>query len=263
MTNPCSAPEYSIVHTEQRLGTSANAAALDPIDRLKIRILAYALVTMLLGCAIIAYDERLILMAKHAQSGWQSVLLSLSDVGRGENYLVPTFVICAIAYMSQNTKIPNHLQMWFQLVVAQAAFLFGAVALSGMLVNIFKPLIGRTRPKLVEWYGAVNFVPLSWENSFHSMPSGHACTMGAVTCVLCIWIPKLRLIILLLGFLLASTRYFALAHYFSDVIIGFGLGYIFTLFFAVWLKSRNAGFCMVNGKLKPTSQILRLDQIFR
>ncbi len=254
--------DQGLVHTERAHATSPKLLSGSHTNQMMMRIACYGLLTLVFASIVSVYDEPLTLLVKHSQNAWRVFLGSISDVGKSENFLVPALLIIVAVWLLRKWSAQCKRANCMQLLSAQAAFLFAAVALSGIITDIVKPLIGRTRPKLLEWYGAYHFVPLSIESTYLSMPSGHATTMGAVTCSLCIWFPTLRYVILPIGFLLALTRYFALAHYFSDVIAGFGWGYVFTLLLAIWLKHRNAGICVSNGRLAPTSDYLKFHKVF-
>jgi undecaprenyl-diphosphatase len=242
--------------------TASRTEATSEVNGLGLRIAGYSLFTLIVGAIAYTFDERLTLALKYSHTDLLA-LGAISDIGRGEIYIVPSFLIILTGYLLRNMTFVEQVARWLKLIVAQAAFLFGSVVLSGLLIDIVKPLIGRTRPKLVEWYGAYNYVPLTIESTYLSMPSGHAATMGAVTCAMCIWLPSWRSVLLPVGFFFATTRMFALAHYLSDVIIGFGFGYVFTLFFTMYLERRDAGFRLEKGFMKPTSDLLQRSRILR
>lgn len=232
---------------------SANLINGNVQSGLSRRLCGYAFGTLAVASAFLFVDTQVILLVKQTHEPWVARLGSISDIGKAENYLIPALIIVLVSgIFIRFSKSPKRLNFW-RLLRAHALFLFTAVAVSGIITDIIKPLIGRARPRLMEEFGAFHFVPLTLKSVFFSMPSGHATTMGAVTCALCLWFPKTRYVVLPLGFVLASTRVFALAHYPTDVIIGFGLGAIYTLFLAHWLQQRNACFTLINARLMPVS----------
>jgi membrane-associated phospholipid phosphatase len=247
-----------ISSTAQEPTGEGNSSSANDAIKLRTRIAAYGLLALIIGLIVYPYDETLTLWLKQSPPVWLTWLGSLTHMGKGENYLVPSVLVVVLVWLTRKMTLSKSIKDRLRFYSTQAAFLFTAVAVSGIITDIIKPLIGRTRPKLVEWYGAYHFVPFSIEATYLSMPSGHATTMGAVTCAMCIWFPKYRLILVPIGFVLASTRYFIHAHYLSDVIIGFGWGFTFTLFLGLWLKQRGATMTMKDGRLMPIGDHLTL-----
>lgn len=117
---------------------------------------------------------------------------------------------------------------------AQASlFFFAAVAGSGIVINLFKVLLGRARPRMLERHDLYSFQPFSFDPDFHSFPSGHANTLMAVALVLALFLPRYRVPLILLGLALGLTRVLVNAHYVSDVIAGAAVAVVTTL----WLRN--------------------------
>lgn len=110
-------------------------------------------------------------------------------------------------------------------------FLFTAVAVSGIAVNIIKPVIGRARPKMMINEGWFGFDPPGTAYALQSFPSGHANTAIAASLALGLLAPRLRVPLAVIGCVIAYSRVAIGAHYFSDVIAG-GLLAVFT---TLWL----------------------------
>lgn len=111
------------------------------------------------------------------------------------------------------------------------AYAFLAVALSGILANLVKRVIGRARPGQFEDWGSFGFSSFSGAK-FESFPSGHATTVGAIFMVLILLLPRYRLAFMLLALWMAFSRVMVGAHYPSDVIAGLSFGAWFTLLLA-------------------------------
>jgi membrane-associated phospholipid phosphatase len=114
-------------------------------------------------------------------------------------------------------------------VVHSCFFVFVSVAGSGLISNVLKRVIGRARPTLIDQYGNFHFQPFARDFDFESFPSGHSTTDGALAMTLAILFPALRIPLLVLGFLLATTRTLVGVHYPSDVIAGYSFGVWFAL----------------------------------
>ena len=71
---------------------------------------------------------------------------------------------------------------------AAAANLFSGIAVSGILVDILKVIVGRPRPKLLFSAGSYEFSWIGLNADHWSFPSGHAATAAALMAALwCLW----------------------------------------------------------------------------
>lgn len=114
-----------------------------------------------------------------------------------------------------------------------AGYVFVAVALSGIVANLSKYIIGRARPKYFDRTGSLSFDFWSGDASWASFPSGHATTGMALGVALALLFPRLRWVFLCLGFWIAVSRVFIGVHYPSDVLAGGALGGV-----TAWLIAR-------------------------
>ncbi|MFZ1773387.1 MAG: phosphatase PAP2 family protein [Rhizobiaceae bacterium] len=207
---------------------------------------------LLAVAAVMPFDEKIMRAVIASGLPMKSFMAAITDVGKSEWYLVPAallFFVSAFADWSlRNTRGKARLAMLF----GQSAWFFGAVALSGIAVNIIKLGFGRARPKLIDSAGAWDFTPFSTGYLHASFPSGHATTMGAVGAALVIWFPRWRLPFFILALFGASTRIAAQAHYPSDVAAGFAFGFLFSLQLARVLARRQAVFKLSKGRLLPS-----------
>lgn len=179
------------------------------------------------------------------------IMTAVTNVGKSDRYLIPAALLFLVTAFLDWSTYSRSAKIWLIRLYGQSAFLFGSVAGAGILVNIVKLFIGRARPKLMDSVGAIHFEPFTTGYDYASMPSGHSTTMGAVTLVLMLWFPKLRWLILPIGFLGAATRIAAKAHYPSDVVTGFTIGMLVALCFARWLGKRQVAFRLRNNVTLP------------
>lgn len=176
----------------------------------------------------------------------------ITNIGKSQWYLVPAGVIfCAVGLIDWS-RGGGRLKARLAFLFGQAAFVFCAVALSGLFVNVVKVLFGRARPRLFEEVGAWSFDPFTLGYLHASFPSGHATTVGALIGILMIWYPRWSLLFVELGLFLAATRIAALAHYPSDVLTGFTIGLFFSIVIARWLASRGVVFRLAQGNILPS-----------
>jgi membrane-associated phospholipid phosphatase len=134
----------------------------------------------------------------------------------------------------QNTALP-------QLVYTQRAIIFivFSMAGAGLIVNILKPLIGRTRPSELIAQGQHFFAWFrlsdTWINStLNSFPSGHATSIVSLAVALGFVFPKSRVWFWLAAIPVALSRPVVGAHYLSDVLAGAMVAVLWT----TWLSRR-------------------------
>lgn len=182
-----------------------------------------------------------------------SWLAWLSNIGKSEWFLVPAFVVYLATATADWKNAGYRVKARLVMLFGQAAFLFGAVAITGISVNVVKIIVGRARPSMFGEFGAYHFDPFVVSKYFSSFPSGHSTTLGTVAAVLMIWFPRHRPAIAVLGLVLSSLRVPAGAHYPSDVAGGFLFGFVLTVAMARFLAARRVGFRPKAGKLLPAA----------
>jgi undecaprenyl-diphosphatase len=175
----------------------------------------------------------------------------ITNVGKSQWYLVPAGVIFLAVGLYDWSIGGRRARVRLSLLFGQAAYVFAAVALAGIFVNIVKVFFGRARPWQIDQLGAWHFAPWSFGYDFASFPSGHSATVGAIVGILMIWFPRWAIVIVELGLFFAATRSAALAHYPSDVMAGFTVGLFFAIVLARWLAGRGAVFRFEEGKILP------------
>lgn len=112
-------------------------------------------------------------------------------------------------------------------------YLLLSTALSGIVANLLKRLIGRARPEHFHDWGIFGFSPLAGRAGFESFPSGHATTIGAFFAAMSFFFPRYRLAFVVCALWLAATRVMIGAHYPSDVVAGLILGSWFSFALAI------------------------------
>lgn len=103
---------------------------------------------------------------------------------------------------------------------AVPAFLFAAVAGSGLVVDVLKIVFGRLRPKLLFGADLYGFGWLGWHADRWSFPSGHTATIAALATALWVLWPRHLLFYILVAAIVAGSRVVVGAHYSSDVVAG-------------------------------------------
>ena len=161
--------------------------------------------------------------AHHYDAAWRIVTF----FGNSAPYLVITLLL----YLLFHTSRP--------LLAKKALFIFASVAISGIIADIIKIIIGRPRPKI--YLHEHLFTPqwLELKASYWSMPSGHTATAFAVGVGLGLLYPKWRYLFWAAAMLVALSRVALTKHFVSDTIIGGAIGALT----AVWLYKRMCDAC--------------------
>lgn len=129
-------------------------------------------------------------------------------------------------------------------VAQRALFVFVAVALSGLVVNLVKWVAGRWRPDpFFEVPSRYGFALFEFGYARSSFPSGHATTAAALACALALLYPRWRGLWSVAAALVAASRVLVGSHYPGDVVAGLWLGAVVTLGLArtSWFRDALAG----------------------
>lgn len=108
-------------------------------------------------------------------------------------------------------------------------FMIASVAVSGILANVAKNVIGRARPSAMPDIGVLEFFPLALIPSWASFPSGHATTATACAVALALSCPRHAWAWISVGGMAALSRPFLAVHWMSDALAGMALGTVVTL----------------------------------
>lgn len=124
-----------------------------------------------------------------------------------------------------------------ELAANRALFVFTAVALSGVIINLIKPVVGRLRPKMLFEADLYGFEPLRIGYEYNSFPSGHATTVFALAAALALLFPRWRLPLSVFAAAVGFSRIVIGSHYLSDVMAGAYMG-IMTVYALAFLCRR-------------------------
>jgi undecaprenyl-diphosphatase len=104
------------------------------------------------------------------------------------------------------------------------AHLLTSAVVSGLAPHVTKRLFNQCRPDRLTAIGHVRGVPISGR-AYDAFPSGHAVHMGALASAACDFPPKTRAVAWTAAVGLSLTRIAILAHWTSDVVVGFASGF--------------------------------------
>lgn len=121
-------------------------------------------------------------------------------------------------------------------------YISGSVLLSGLIVNILKPVFGRARPDIMLSKGIFGFYPFHFDvvgdgaHLYHSFPSGHSATAASVAIALTMIYPRGRYFFFLFAIIVSLSRVMVMRHYPSDIFSGMFIGFLAPLFLYRFMK---------------------------
>ena len=198
-----------------------------------LRIALSAAAIGVFEAASVVWLDRPLATFFHDNGGaWRPICEVIQRLGYGTPYLM-LFAATFVALRFGGYLPP--LRSWagpMRAAAAVPAFLFAAVAASGLTVDLLKVVFGRPRPKLLFAAGNYDFSWLGLAADHWSFPSGHAATAAALmTALWCLW-PRHVLFYAALAAIVAASRVVIGAHYLSDVVMGGFVAVLVTRFLA-------------------------------
>lgn len=164
--------------------------------------------------------------------GVHALFALITRLGLAYGYL--TLFALAFAALHWGGGVPR-LRRWappMRALSALPAFLFAAVAAAGLVVDLLKVMIGRTRPQLLFASHLYGFGGFALRPDHWSFPSGHTATIVALAAALAWLWPRHVLFYAAVAALVAASRIVVGAHYPSDVLAGAFIAVVATRFVA-------------------------------
>ena len=142
----------------------------------------------------------------------------ITDAGKSQWYLFPLAGYLALVIAMIRMK-PNDRPLW-SARLAKAGFVFTSLAVSGLLADGIKILLGRPRPVLLAQDIFNQFAPFTFDARWWSFPSGHSTSVMALALAVSMLTPAWRWPFLVFAGIIMSSRIIIAAHYPSDVMGG-------------------------------------------
>ena len=170
---------------------------------------------------------------------------TVTEIGDSKWTLVPTGAVGLLLLFAGRYVLSGHrLATMINWLASALLFVFTSVALSGIIANVIKVIVGRGRPKLLDQTGFIGFDPFTLDVRFHSFPAGHTNTVFALALAVSLLIPQWRGGLLVLASVVGFSRVAVNAHFVTDVIAGAALAWPMTW----WLRQRFAASGLVFTK---------------
>lgn len=191
----------------------------------------------------------------------EGVFQFITQFGKSGWYLVPVGIFGLVLLFADWTRIGRSAAAAWVEVADLVGFFFFNMAAAGIVTNLIKWTLGRSRPLRFKKDGIFTFEPISFAHEHVSFPSGHATTAAALF-VSCAYIFRGRPVVVgVIGVcagLMAVSRVAVGAHFPSDVVAGVFVGAAFTVFYAYALGRSGVAFQrQPDGSLMPKTVAIR------
>ncbi|MBO7644855.1 MAG: phosphatase PAP2 family protein [Alphaproteobacteria bacterium] len=156
-----------------------------------------------------------------------SIAIVFDKLFSAKTWLIVSFASVVVFFMYKAIKNENDFRYAFVKIKNSYVFyVFCSVVCAVVVTGILKFLIGRGRPLLFDALGSTEFVFLSSDYSFHSMPSGHSAASFAGLVMLGMLFPRMKWFTWTLAIIIGFSRIYVGAHWPSDVLLGAFIGMI-------------------------------------
>jgi membrane-associated phospholipid phosphatase len=198
----CSSPAVDGRREAAGEGGSAGSRRL-----LAVSFLAVAAFSVL---SFVSLDRPLAYACSGLGRGIREFFRFVTTFGLSGLYLVPSLLLFLLfRFRSRNAARAG-----------RALFVFLAVSLSGIVVDILKFILGRYRPAMLFHENLYGFAFFRIDAVATSFPSGHAAVVTGLAISLdAIW-PRFRVLYALVALLVIGSRVVICAHFLSDVVTG-------------------------------------------
>lgn len=213
------------------------------------RTILWLILPLLCAAAVLPFDRAVSHFFRSVDPQIIDTARLLTELGKSDPYIwfcIIGMVVLLIARRGLKDVMDRAVNRW---MFGALGFVLASIAVSGIATNILKDIIGRARPVLLEREGFYGLQPFTMDAVYNSFPSGHSTTFLALGLSLGLVMPRLLKPLVVLGFLLATTRIVINAHYISDVFGGAFMGAATTLLLALWFRKR--GWVFAPGTQMP------------
>jgi undecaprenyl-diphosphatase len=231
------------------------------LDRASWLLVAVAFTVLLF--AIYWVDVPISVWGQSTLQPARDFFLFVTEFGASDWILIPALALFLVSWLL-SLIIKQHVPRLALLQMTGVwAFIFVAIALPGLLINVVKRLIGRARPMLLEQPDSPLFRYIFNDWTYQSFPSGHATTAFGLCFVLSFMAPRIFPGMLVFAVLVSVSRIIIGVHYPTDVLGGavFGMfgAYAVRNFFAArgWVFRKQPDGRIVPRELSAVRRLIR------
>jgi membrane-associated phospholipid phosphatase len=229
-------------------------------QRMRVGIVVTALAAIV---SMIWFDAAIIGAAAKLPSAINETYNVITDYGRSGWVLWPSGILVLLMAAARTMAVSRMSQLVFASIAVRSGYVFLAVAIPGLLDNIGKRWIGRVRPSE---FGPFVYHPLSWNDFYASLPSGHTAAAFSALVALGTIFPRLRPFLWIYAVTIAMSRVIISAHYPSDAIAGAAVGAFGAVLVREWFAARRLGFyagCDGKVHVMPGPSFKRIKKVAR
>lgn len=237
-----------------RLVRPPRPAAVRRLRRWEARHLVGGAVAAAAGLALlmVLFDAAAIVAARALPPAVQRFFDVITDYGKSGWFLWPLGVLLALAAACAGA-VSERAGLIVASLATRAMFLFAAIALPGLFVNLVKGLIGRARPFVGGAADPYLFNPLTWGvPAYASFPSGHTAAAASVAVAFGALWPRLSPALWFYALMICISRIVVTAHHPSDVLGGVLVGALGAVLVRRAFALRGLGFAVdLAGRIRP------------
>ena len=148
----------------------------------------------------------------------KSFFINITELGDSLWYFFILLFIFLISFFTKKINLISNKR--YSDLKNFSVFSFIYLLSTGIITQVIKHLIGRTRPNHINLEEVIYFNFFTADSAFHSFPSGHTSTIIAITLILCLALPSLKIFLFITGLIIGVSRVVVGAHYFTDTIAG-------------------------------------------
>ncbi|MGH7089646.1 MAG: phosphatase PAP2 family protein, partial [Stellaceae bacterium] len=224
-----------------RDGLSDLAAALrHPSPGLRRFLLLLLPCAAAVAASILWLDRPLFLLFAGMGGVAHRIFRFITEFGVSTPYLVIAVLLAAAFGIAARGADDRARQSALALAAWRSAFVFAAVAGTGLAADLLKPVFGRARPKLYVQGHIFGFTWHGAHSAYWSFPSGHSVTIVALATALSLIDRRWRMPMMILALLVMASRVVLGEHYLSDVIAGAFIAWSGTLATATLFRRAGA-----------------------
>ena len=186
--------------------------------------------------------------------------INITELGDSLWYFLIFFLVFLISFFAKKINLISIKNYYYLRNFSLFSFIY--LLLTGVITQIIKHLVGRTRPNHFNLDEAVFFKFFTTNSAFHSFPSGHSSTIIAITLILCLVLPSLRFYLYIFGSIVAISRVVVGAHYITDVIAGAIIAIIVFKLLKIFYKKIFPEINLGNFKIKNITNLSKVVIIF-
>ncbi|MFQ0814773.1 phosphoesterase [Brucella anthropi] len=197
------------------------------------------------------WDADIVRVTAKSTSFIMEFLRTVTDAIRTVVWLAIGLLVWLVTAILLSPQLRARARSWCVTLHGWATLVLTSIVVASIPVEIGKLAIGRARPFLLDAVGAASFSPFKGEFLYESFPSGHSMMAGIMMVSLWIFLPRWRILTVLIGLLFGISRLAAGAHYPTDVVAGLTIGIVVTWWVARYMATRNIIFSLDEESAMP------------